>query len=45
MPHAAESQPVPLAEIVLTDAAGAPAPLADLWAERTAVLVLLRHFG
>ena len=34
-----------LADVVLEDSAGAEVRLGDLWAERPAVLVFLRHYG
>lgn len=34
-----------LAPITLADADGVPVRLGDLWAQRTRVLVHLRHFG
>jgi hypothetical protein len=34
-----------LAEIVLEDTDGAPVRLGDLWADRPAALVFLRHYG
>jgi hypothetical protein len=34
-----------LADIVLTDAGGGDVRLGDLWADRPAVLVWLRHYG
>jgi len=36
---------VALAETELIDPDGAPHRLGDLWADRPAVLLLLRHFG
>ena len=35
----------PLEQITLQDDSGANVPLADLWAERPAALVFLRHYG
>ena len=34
-----------LADVVLEDHTGAEVRLGDLWAERPAVLVFLRHYG
>jgi hypothetical protein len=34
-----------LADVVLQDSTGADVRLGDLWAERPAVLVFLRHYG
>jgi hypothetical protein len=34
-----------LADVVLEDSSGAEVRLGDLWAERPAVLVFLRHYG
>jgi hypothetical protein len=34
-----------IADVVLQDAGGADVRLGDLWAERPAVLVFLRHYG
>jgi hypothetical protein len=34
-----------LAEITLLDHTGAPVRLGDLWSERPAALVWLRHYG
>lgn len=39
------SLPERLAPITLTDADGVSVRLGDLWAQRTRVLVHLRHFG
>lgn len=35
----------PIAELAVVDADGQPVALAELWAERPAVLVFVRHFG
>jgi hypothetical protein len=34
-----------LADLVLQDSAGADVRLGDLWTDRPAVLVFLRHYG
>ena len=34
-----------LSDVTLADATGSTHRLGDLWAERTVVLVFLRHFG
>lgn len=34
-----------LADLTLQDPQGAPVRLSDLWADRSLVLVFLRHFG
>jgi hypothetical protein len=34
-----------IADVVLQDSTGADVRLGDLWAERPAVLVFLRHYG
>ena len=34
-----------LDDLTLTDDAGRDVPLRDLWAERPAALVFLRHYG
>jgi len=34
-----------LGDVLVTDSAGGRVPLADLWRERPAVLVFIRHFG
>lgn len=34
-----------LAEEVLIDSEGSPVRLGDLWADRTEVILFLRHFG
>jgi hypothetical protein len=37
--------PEPLGQVTVLDLDGQPHPLSELWAERTAVLVFLRHYG
>jgi hypothetical protein len=34
-----------LADLELPDSTGAPRRLGDFWADRTVILVFLRHFG
>lgn len=46
LPHSVSSMDIAsLGALTLPDAAGEPHELGGLWADRTIVLVFLRHFG